>query len=78
MLRLSLNNSENNHQVEMRLLSGFLALQAIKANPGITIELELCTDRNSETGVRKFAETTERRGLQTFWSSESKSVYIST
>ena len=48
----------------MRLLSGFLALQAVKADPGITIELELCTDINTESGVRRYAETTERTGLR--------------
>ena len=48
----------------MRLLSGFLAIQAVKADPGITIELELCTDINTESGVRRFAETTDRTGLK--------------
>ena len=64
VLKVTIISVKYTKEVEMRLLSGFVALQAIKADPGITIELQLCTDKDSSTGVLRFAETTERTGFE--------------
>ena len=44
----------------MKFLLSVLALESIHA--GITVELELCTDKDSTSGVRVFAEAAERKG----------------
>ena len=55
-LFLNINNEAN-----MKFLLSVLALESIHA--GITVELELCTDKDSTSGVRVFAEAAERKGF---------------
>lgn len=51
----------------MRLLPGLVALQAVHVDAAIKVELELCTDKNSESQVRKYAESVHRIGLISTW-----------